>query len=226
MGVIRSYLLFSRVTKEKIDKEFVSTLETMRELAIAARLKRPKTSNGINTSRLRPICELCGQPTELEIARQREYLDDSIGNSRISARYCVVHRSRNHDGTYNADYKRALRNKNKFESELARLSRQAAKVSEACANTGDTAVDLFILNVVARRALYPDEASKLREIARQLVERSGGVSDSKKRIVILLASGMTQSDVATYLNISRQAVSKAIRSIPSEYRFDKLRTIN
>ncbi len=67
--------------------------------------------------------------------------------------------------------------------------------------------------------------SKLRDQARMLVDQN--ISDRKKEIVMLLASGLNQSATALQLGIKRQAVSKAIKieSIAYEYRLDLLTCI-
>jgi len=48
------------------------------------------------------------------------------------------------------------------------------------------------------------------------------ISDRKKEIVILLLSGLNQSEIAKRLCVERQAISKALQSIPADYRLDLL----
>ena len=59
--------------------------------------------------------------------------------------------------------------------------------------------------------------SRLRNEARELVYRR--ISDRKKEIVIRLAFGASQADVAREFGISRQAISKLLAEVPSAYRF-------
>jgi DNA-binding CsgD family transcriptional regulator len=47
------------------------------------------------------------------------------------------------------------------------------------------------------------------------------MTDGKKEIVALLSSGKNQSEVARTMGIARQEVSRALRSIPLAYRYDK-----
>ena len=44
------------------------------------------------------------------------------------------------------------------------------------------------------------------------------ITDQKKQIIMLQAQGLNQSEVALELKITRQVVSKALKTIPSEYR--------
>ena len=120
------------------------------------------------------------------------------------------------DGVWNASYKRARRSKSRFEVELARLGKQTCKLSFPLAKAGDRLVDEYVWNYVGHLVLYPDERSDLRDHARRIVEAK--ITDRKKQIIMLRAIGHNQSEVARHLGISRQAVSKALRSIPSEYQ--------
>jgi predicted transcriptional regulator len=132
----------------------------------------------------------------------------------------VQHRPRLHDGTWNPDYLRARRQEKKFDTELARLQKQSACFHEFAAGTGNPAVDVFVRNLVNRLNVFADEESDIRRAARHLIESK--ISDRKKEIVTLLVSGWRQSDIGRKLGISRQAVSKALKSksIPIAYRFD------
>jgi hypothetical protein len=223
MRTIRSYNSLAQLAGASIDAELVASLETIRELATICGAKQPKKkSTGINTLRIRAVifCELCGAPTELETyRRQGEYVDDSIGHAKLSARYCVDHRPRGHDGGFNAEYKRAVRNRVSFEKELLRLQLQSSKFSEASGNSGDPLVDAFIFNIIAQGALYPDERGELGRIAHHLTKEK--VNDFKKRVVMMRVSGRAQSEIANELGVSRQAVSKALKSVPPVYRFDE-----
>lgn len=220
IDIISSYRKQNELANQPEDKEFIPTLETLRTLSARCGGKQPhKTSNGINTLRSCTHCELCGQPTELE-AYRLDGADIAMGAFRPSGRYCTEHRPRDRNGRYNASYKRAIRNKIKFENELLRLSRQTGSLTQPRAESGDLAIDLFVMCVVAPQALYADEFDKLRMLARNLVDNR--ISDNKKRMVILAATGMNQSDIAKHLDISRQAVNKALKTVPPECRFDKL----
>lgn len=208
------------------DLAFIATVETLIELVVRCASIRPQKSKArdhesLNAQRReRPLCALCGKPTELAA-----YLQDAAWPSldsadaslalRLSSRYCTEHRPMA-DGVWNASYKRAVRSKARFEVELARLSKQSCKLSFPLAKTGERLVDQYVWNYIGHLALYPDERSDLRESARRMVETK--ITDRKKQIIMLHALGHNQSEVARQLGISRQAVSKALKSIPTEYQ--------
>lgn len=208
------------------DQAFIATVETLIELVVRCASKWPQKSKARNHESLnaqrreRPLCTLCGNPTELAAYLQDaawpnlESADASLA-LRLSSRYCSEHRPMA-DGIWNASYKRAMRSKAKFEVELSRLNKQSCKLSFPLAKTGDRLVDQYVWNYIGQLALYPDERSDLREHARRMVETK--FTDRKKQIIMLHALGHNQSEVARQLGISRQAVSKALKSIPSEYQ--------
>lgn len=210
------------------DETFDATLEAIRELAVRCRIKQPKREQigalalvrNLNGRRAQVHCEFCGQLAELEAFRrdQSRWSEDVSGTRRFSSRYCAEHRPMLSDGTHNPAYKRAIRQKKKFERELTRLNKQAHSVAALMAQTGDSAVDRFFLNIVATDGIYPDEEGLLRNIANNLVEKK--MSDRKKQIVSLIASGMKPAEVARQIDISRQAVGKALHSVPKIFRFD------
>lgn len=222
---LRRFLKLSECQSAE-DVTFVATIETLIELMICCASKRPQTSKArdhesLNAQRQeQPLCALCGRPTELD-----DYLRNgtwpSLDNAqasdklRLSSRYCSEHRPMV-DGVWNASYKRAMRSKARFEVELTRLSRQSCKLSLPMVSTGHRLVDQYVWNYVGHLALYPDERSDLRKHARRMVEIN--ITDRKKQIIMLHALGHNQSEVARQLKMSRQAVSKALKSIPSEFR--------
>lgn len=65
---------------------------------------------------------------------------------------------------------------------------------------------------------HTDLEMRLRGEARRLVDKR--MTDRKKEMVALLSTGMSQLAAAKKLGLSRQAVSKALQSIPADYRFD------
>jgi len=207
------------------DLEFEVTMATMREVARRCQNKQPRTpSFGASNRRFQKFCEYCGSFTELEAHARRETRagydrDIDGGAARLSAKYCWGHRPKFLDQTRNSEYLKALRGKREFNIQLTRLRQQSVSISEPLANTGDPALDLFYLNLIAKRATYPDEESILRNEARQLVDSP--IDDRKKRMVMLRASGLPLSAIADAVGAkSRQSVSKALSSVPDKYRFD------
>lgn len=161
--------------------------------------------------------------------------DDPSRRLSLSAMYCSLHRpkSRFGENEVNTVYRAASRKKNQtaFNLELGRLDRQSWEgASSANAKSGNGLVDEFIWQLAVHRNLTHEQQSadgsgaleaRIRGEARLLVKNR--ISDRKKEIVTLLTKGYTQASVARALGImSRQAVSKALQSIPKDYRFDLL----
>ncbi|MGC8731800.1 MAG: hypothetical protein ACP5RC_06035 [Halothiobacillaceae bacterium] len=232
--VIRSSPAYEGTTASDIT--LTATLDSLRNLALASRAKKPKREyhGKVNTLRGVEICRLCDQPTELSAhlagdAWPEEDIDDQ--RLRLSSLYCCKHKPKKaFSDAVRADYLRAKRNQGAFDQELERLDRQSwAGTAAAYAKSGNTAVDEYIRLLSVHRCLTyeqqpPDRLdtleTRLRWEARMLVDRR--ISDRKKEIIALLSSGMNQSEVARQLGIERQAISKALHSVPQEYRVDQL----
>lgn len=123
------------------------------------------------------------------------------------------------DGTQNPAYRRAMRSADHFDVELLRLSKQSAKPEKLRAGSGDRSVDHYIQGHVAQKSLRPADKAELRNQARQMADER--LTDRKKTIITMIASGQNQSQVAKALGISRQAVSKALAAIPKDFRLDE-----
>ena len=220
------YLRLSE-TESDYDEEFLATLDTVLALADRCALKKPHHQpvgnitqvRRVNAQLARKFCEFCGQPSELEAFRvdQSKWTEETDGSRRLSSKYCREHRTTRQDGGSNAAYKRGARNRTRYKRELERLSRQSWSVVTPRSRTGSTAADLFMLNLIGRDAIYPDEQGRMRDLASRLVKSK--LSDRKKEIVSMLASGMKAADIARRLGVSRQAVSKTLKSIPAEFSF-------
>ena len=212
--------------------------DSLRVLALACKNKKSKKKvwgNGndggdVNARRahLRPACRLCGAPTELVA-----YLDgatwpvEAKRHLRLSAFYCPDHRPKAPGSKLvRASYFQAKRSQSAFDLELGRLERQLiGRYSMPWARSGNELVDRYILRFVAHQlhdSISSD--SKVRDEARKMVDRK--ITDRKKKIVMLLASGLNQSQAAESLGITRQTVSKDLQSITgahkSTYRLDLL----
>jgi hypothetical protein len=214
---------------DKIDAEFSATIDTLYGFAMDCANKYPQKipAERLNAKRVlrsSHICKFCGEITQLEehIQKTPRSVAKDIDKTklRLSAKYCENHRSRLDDNTANPVYRTALRQAAKFTHELTRLERQSWSTTELRAGANDLEIDIFLLNIVAQNALYPLE-DKLRDKARELVVKK--ISDRKKRIVIMHASGFKQIRIAEILNISPQAVNKALHSVPASYRYDILK---
>ena len=208
---------------------FTQTLETLIELVDRCSAKGPRSTvaiDNVNAQRGRAYCHFCGKESEV-----RSYINADLtfrelnwphdhGNlaPSLSGKYCIDHRPRNHNGSWNSEYKRARRAEGEFQLEAQRLTHQSTSMSTRLASSGNAAVDDFYIAVIKQKLLYPDEQTELRMHANQLVRHK--VSDKKKYIVTLRAAGFTQKEISRRCGISQQAVSKALKSLPNDYRFD------
>ena len=120
------------------------------------------------------------------------------------------------DDEWNPAYRKAKRSVAQFELELIRLSRQCASRGSPQAKSGDELVDSYIHNYVLGQTLKLADEAELRNLARLMVDSR--LSDRKKQILMLQRFDFNQSAIARRLGIERQAVSKAITSIPEMFR--------
>ncbi|MET3122296.1 hypothetical protein AAKU67_001890 [Oxalobacteraceae bacterium GrIS 2.11] len=205
------------------DSTFAATLETMRELASECHRKRPrKLETGRKDRKHSIYCALCGAHTELYDIRQGQNqttYDPEAGRARFSAKYCWNHRPKRLDKTRNPTYQFANRSKATFDVEALRLMRQFSSFQELRSESGNADVDLFYLRLVRIYSTYTDVESTLRNEARLLTDLH--IDDRIKRIIMLRAKGLTLDAIAIEVGMkSRQAVFKALSSVPIEYRFD------
>ena len=202
------------------DQRFVATLESLIELVWACACKRPVKSQvrdtSLNGERPQGFCRFCGTLAELTSfagGSDDPKADDPEERLRLSSLYCLDHRPKLPIGAWNPTYRQARRSLAQFDLELARLSQQCAKPATPQVNSGDKLVDGYFFHYVAGKTLQPADKSELRDQARLMVDSK--LSDRKKQILLLLWSGHNQSEIARKLGIERQAISKALASIPA-----------
>lgn len=210
-------------TQDDEDNRFYDTAETLLELLIHCRTKQPakrkNVSSQFNLQRPKELCLLCGAPSEfLEYFSNHESwaLIDDDEKLKLSHKYCYNHRPKHRDGTWNPEYRRAIRNRETFELEAERLLNQSAQPAVVKHHTGTLDIDRYIMTLIAQTTLQPADEDKIRNLARKIVNYR--ISDRKKQLLMLVAAGYKQAEIARRLNISRQAVSKALNSIPDEFR--------
>lgn len=214
------------------DQRFMATIDSLIELVWDCACKRPARSKILgerrppllpfgNAQRRQGFCRFCGALTEF--AAFIEHWNWPQGDQeklRLSHRYCAEHRPMLSDGTQNPAYRRAMRSADHFDQELLRLSKQSDNPEKLRVASGDRAVDRFIQAHVAQKSLQPDDKAELRNQARQMTDKR--LTDRKKAIIVMIASGQNQSQVSKALGISRQAVSKALLvAIPKDFRLDE-----
>jgi DNA-binding CsgD family transcriptional regulator len=229
--LLRAFVLTVDRQSER-DQRYIATLETLIELVWACKCKQPAGQDvcGLNGRRLRVFCRFCG--TLAELASFAEAAEDSDAESdqwtneqlrmsklrgkneelRLSNLYCETHRPKLPDKTWNPAYRKAKRSIEQFDLELARVSRQCASRGTPRAKSGDELVDSYIHSYMLGQTLTLAKEAELRDLARLMVDSR--LSDRKKQILMLRRLGFNQSEIARRLGIERQAVSKAIASIP------------
>lgn len=209
------------------DQRFIATLESLIGLVWDCACKRPRTSVAakgvsLNAQRKHGFCDLCGSLTEFSafMARvaEKEINDEELEDRKkleLSHQYCTGHRPKLANGEWNPAYRQAKRSLAQFELELSRLSQQCAKPATPQVKSGDQLVDSYFFHYVAGQTLQPADKAELRNQARLMVDSK--LSDRKKQILMLQWSGLNQSEIARKLGIKRQAVSKALASIPAMF---------
>ncbi|MEJ7139369.1 helix-turn-helix domain-containing protein [Amphibiibacter pelophylacis] len=210
------------------DTQFIATVESLIELIFCCRAKRPKRSKPpgdkqrlLNTQRPQGFCRFCGSLTELaSLIKHGNWPQGDQEKLRLSHRYCAEHRPVFSDGTQNPAYRRAMRSIDHFDTELLRLGRQNANLKRLQAQSGNQAVDCYIHSQVTQKFLeIPADLDELRNQARWIADNR--LTDRKKIILTMTALGHNQSQVAKALGISRQAISKALATIPDAFRLDE-----
>ena len=218
-----------RQRDETVEFVFEQTIASLISIAGHSARKRPQSSiavDHVNAVRGNEHCRCCGEPSEVlfylrsDLADREKHWPHDHGNlvPSLSGQYCRHHRPRNHDGSWNPEYKRATRSERRFALEASRLTKQSASTSRRIVSSGAIATDLFYLAVINQTLRYPDEQKALRNLANQLVRSK--VSDMKKAMVTLRAAGLTQAEISRRLGVSQQAVSKALAKVPHAYRYD------
>jgi DNA-binding CsgD family transcriptional regulator len=208
------------------DQRFVATLESLIELVWACARKRPKKArmpgSGLNGRRIEGFCRFCGEVAELTMLASGDNTpkaDDPDDDLHLSNLYCVKHRPKLRGGLWNPAYTRARRSLAQFDLELARLSRQCAHRKKAHAASGNDLVDSYFLDYVLGQTFQPADEAELRNQARLMVDSK--LTDRKKQMLALQRSGLNQSEIARKLGIERQAVSKALASVPAIFRLNQ-----
>lgn len=208
------------------DQRFIATLESLIELIWDCACKRPKTSKApqrginLNMQRKHGFCDLCGNLTEFSAFNalvSANQVNEELENRKklqLSHQYCAEHRPKLANDEWNPAYRQARRSKPLFDLELLRLQRQSAKPATPQAQSGNRLVDEYIfhyLHFVLEKPLLPSDEADLRRQARLMADH---LPDQKKKMLVMLLHGLNQSEIAQRLGIKRQAVSKALASVP------------
>ncbi|MBT9383860.1 hypothetical protein KM176_08330 [Pseudooceanicola sp. CBS1P-1] len=235
-------LLKSLVTRSgegtEPDRELIATLETLVDLLRACAWKPPErpvvqgeglAARRLNRRRYTGYCRFCGALAEFsEISEgvMPAALSDPEEKLKFSTYYCSAHRPQLRDELkaawrVNPAYRRAMRSLEWFDQELKRLSRQAGVRRMVLAQTGDPLTDCYYHRYVEENDLRAGDEAELRQHARRLVDAR--MTDRKKQILILERAHFSHAEIAERLGVERQAVSKALKTIPKGFRHLLLR---
>jgi DNA-binding CsgD family transcriptional regulator len=215
--LLRAFVLTGE-QQSKRDQRFIATLETLIELVWACKRKQSvkRDVRGLNGQRVKGFCRFCGTLAELASFVGGEGQRGADEQLRLSNLYCAAHRPKLPNGEWNPAYRKAKRSVAQFDLELIRLSRQCASRGIPQAKSGDELVDSYIHHYILGHTIQPADEAKLRNLARLMADTK--LSDRKKQILMLQRFDFNQSEIARRLGIERQAVSKAIASIPEIFR--------
>lgn len=209
------------------DLQFIGSIESLISLIWDCACKRSQRSTIISGTKLNQnrrigFCMFCGELSELAALVEKtnsnqinDFDFDTHKKLELSHTYCTAHRPKFTNGHWNPNYKKSKRTLAQFDLELRRIIKQCAKRSKPdIAATGSPLVDRYFFQYFSvHQALEPADKAELRNLARLMVDSK--FSDRKKQMLALQASGGSQSEIARKLGISRQAVSKALASIPA-----------
>lgn len=215
-------------TGDADDKRFVATLETLLDLLRACCRKVPKRpalqgkeleARRLNRRRIVDYCRFCGNLAEFGAVSEGNVgilSGDPDEKLRFSTFYCSAHRPKLKGPRVNPSYRRAKRSLAQFELELTRLSRQAGARKSVLKQSGNPVTDCYYFRYVQAHDLWTGDETSLRQHARLLTDAN--ISDRKKQILILERALLSQSKIALKLDISQQSVSKALMTIPMNFR--------
>jgi hypothetical protein len=211
------------------DDQLLRSIDTMREVALRCLGKgKKRTSLGkfhkVELLDGMRICRSCGLPTELA---DHKAMGDAAPESAAqpSSRYCSKHSPKQQGLGSRSDYLQAWRSQKAFEVELHRLGCQYASSRSPHARSGKPLVDKFFQLLAASRVVVKADDVDIHDLERRLSAEArmlvdGRVTDREKEMIALLSEGKNQSQVADQLGVTRQAISKALISMPGRYRFD------
>jgi len=178
------YLSFCPISREKCNysdliKLFISTQDMLKSLFMICEGKKPNRSKlapdiSLKADKKTRLCALCGNPTEfsqfmhtwtkhgyIERENNDRFNDEKEGKKKrpdLSTNYCLNHRPKLHDGSWNSLYKQAKRSAEQFEQEVLRLRLQIAHPDRHNAKSGDRLIDEYFYHFMLDSSLDPTKA--------------------------------------------------------------------
>lgn len=228
--LLRAFVLTKDQQSAK-DQQFIATMDSLIGLVWDCALKRPKTPKSpedgisLNPQRRRGFCRFCENlteftvfietPTQMNDVESEDSEKSKKKRFQLSHQYCSAHRPKLESNKWNPAYRQALRSRDQFDLELSRLSKQCAKPATPQVKSGNKLVDSYYHYYVCNQTLQPADKAELRKQARLMADWK--LSDHKKQILMLQGMGLNQSEIARELGVKRQAISKALASIPARF---------
>lgn len=212
--------------------EALDTIDALISVAYEVSSLRPKSKTLRGVTIKNPswsaLCRFCGSQTEMEMyalsghwpkESKISVRDEAVTRrNTLSRSLCHEHASRAGRGRASSNYRRLLRAETEIKQELSGLMLASCRIGMHHTTLENALIYEFRRRIVDDRNLYLYDESKLSDAARTLVDH--GMSDQKKLIVMMRRAGATGAGIARRLGISRQAVSKAMNTVPMPYRFD------
>ncbi|WP_418460156.1 LuxR family transcriptional regulator [Brucella intermedia] len=216
--------LNTKQLKSQDDETFLATIETLIGLLRDCARKRPTTAKvrdtRLNNDRVKGFCRFCDKLSEFTVfsdGSDNIQIYETDKTFRLSSAYCEDHRPKLQNGDWNPLYQKAKRSAAQFDREVNRLTTQSARLGTPSAATGNVSVDDYIYHYVRAYRFQPADEAEIRRHARLIVDHK--LSDKKKQMIVLQRRGETLSGIALITGMnSRQAVSKALSSIPNIFR--------
>ena len=203
--------------------EALDTIDMLRSLVNVVMNFRPKATfiHGVNLcySTWNQVCRFCDQPTELQgfIEGDASVVQADSSRRTLSTTLCCNHTSRRENGMNFSEYRRWLRNEACLQREIQELTWASARKGTRESSCESMMLYAFRKRIVDDNYMYLDSATELAREARALVKH--GMTDRKKILVMLHCLGFNTARIAKELSISKQAVYKAMKSIPDAYMF-------
>ncbi|EHW0649577.1 transcriptional regulator [Vibrio parahaemolyticus] len=227
---LRNFVDNSSYTEQR--NLYISTQETLKNLFSLCEGKRPKRSNltpdiYLNTERRRSFCAFCGNPTEFSLFMTKwvegqflENEEDAEGKKKravLSHTYCLNHKPKLQDGSWNSMYKQAKRSSKQFDQEVLRLRRQVAQPGRHNAMSGDKLIDEYFYYYLQDKTIKPEQSDALFEYVRTTYSNPVTLDKSSYEKLLAIANQLTAvgsalgpDDEGALRNIARRIVDSRL----------------
>jgi hypothetical protein len=203
--------------------ELLDTLDALISLTNVVTSFRPKARlvNGVNIRKQswNNLCRFCGQLTEMQALAEQNVIRCRKDNApqRLNPSLCRKHRTRNEKGEALSAYRSLKRNEPELQREIEALSWASVRKGPEQPGFENELLYEFRRRIVDQQNLHLYSEAELADQARCLMQH--GMNDQKKLIVMMRCANERAIVIARHLGITRQAVYKAIQTVPPRYCF-------